>query len=327
MRHGGIADAQPWGSAVTELSIEARNLSKKFGKTDALDNLSLAVHTGDIYGFIGPNGAGKSTTFKILSTILRPDSGSATIQGLDIRKGDAVRALIGYMPDVFGVYEDMSVWQYLDFFAAAYFIPAHSRRRLIGDILDLTDLEFKRDAMVQSLSRGMQQRLGVARVLVHDPKVLVLDEPASGLDPRARIELRELLKELARMGKTILISSHILSELSEMCSRFGIIEQGRLVFEGTQAELRSRLASGRAIAIEVGHGDLDRAFEILRAAPFAAEVSRADNRLALKLAPGFDAIHEVPAFLVERGIRLLRFSPGEVTLENAFMELTNGNLA
>ena len=312
---------------MTELSIEARDLCKKYGKTDALKNLSLAVHAGDIYGFIGPNGAGKSTTFKILSTILKPDSGSVTIQGVDIRKGDAVRALIGYMPDVFGVYEDMSVRQYLEFFAAAYFIPAPARRKLIDDILDLTDLAFKRDAMVQSLSRGMQQRLGVARVLVHDPKVLILDEPASGLDPRARIELRELLKELARMGKTILISSHILFELSEICTRIGIVEQGRIVFEGTQAELNRRLSAGQAIAMEVAHEDADKAFEALRSAPFAADVSRADNRLTLKLAPAFDAIHEVPAFLVGHGIRLLRFSPGEITLENAFMELTNGKLA
>lgn len=312
---------------MTELSVEARELCKKYGKTHALKNLSLKVHTGDIYGFIGPNGAGKSTTFKILSTILKPDSGSVTIKGIDVRKGDAVRSLIGYMPDVFGVYEDMSVWQYLEFFAAAYFIPASARNKLIDDILNLTDLAFKRDAMVQSLSRGMQQRLGVARVLVHDPKVLILDEPASGLDPRARIELRELLKELAHMGKTILISSHILSELSEICTRIGIVEQGQIVFEGTQAELRCRLASGRAIAIEVAFGDEDKAFEALRTAPFAANVSRTDNRLTLKLAPTFDAIHEVPAFLVDRGIRLLRFSPGEITLENAFMELTNGKLA
>ena len=199
---------------MSEILVETKNLSKSYGKLKALNNMSMTLYKGDIYGFIGPNGAGKSTTFKILSTILIPDTGTATINGISITRGSEVRGLIGYMPDSFGVYDDMTVYQYLDFFAAAYFIPSKKRKSLIHDILELTDLTFKRDAMVQSLSRGMQQRLGLSRVLIHDPKLLILDEPASGLDPRARIEFRELLKELVKMGKTILISSHIPSSSS-----------------------------------------------------------------------------------------------------------------
>ena len=208
------------------MMVRVRNLNKSFGGLKAVRNLNMQVERGDIYGFIGPNGAGKSTTFKILCTILRPDSGVVEINGTNIRYGDKIRSMVGYMPDMFGVYDDMTVFQYLDFFGAAYRLDWKKRKALIGQILELTDLAFKREAMVKSLSRGMTQRLGVARVLIHDPELLILDEPASGLDPRARIELRELLKELASMGKTIVISSHILAELSEMCSRMCIIEQG-----------------------------------------------------------------------------------------------------
>ena len=307
--------------------ILAQNLCKSYGKLQALDSLSLAVGPGDIYGFIGPNGAGKSTTFKILATILRPDSGTVTIDGVPITDGDTIRGLIGYMPDTFGVYEDMTVYQYLDFFGAAYYIPAANRRSLIDDILELTDLGFKRDAMVQSLSRGMQQRLGVARVLVHDPKVLILDEPASGLDPRARIEFRELLRELSRMGKTIIISSHILAELSEICTRVGIVEQGRVAFEGSRAELEDRLRGLARIIVEVHPDDHALASRALAEAACIAAVEESPGSMTLQTAEGFDAIEEIPALLVAQGVRLRRFEPERLSLEKAFLALTEGKLA
>ncbi len=211
--------------------IQTTNLSKRYGEFVALSNLNLSINEGDCFGFIGPNGAGKTTTIKILGTLLKPSSGQAMINGLTVGyQNRQIRPIIGYVPDFMGAYDDVTVTEYLEFFAAAYSIHGDERVRVVGDVLDLTDLSYKRDAEVNSLSRGMQQRLSVARVLLHDPKVLLLDEPASGLDPRARIEMRELLKELRRMGKTIIISSHILHELAELCNAVGIIEQGKLVF-------------------------------------------------------------------------------------------------
>jgi ABC-2 type transport system ATP-binding protein len=211
--------------------IETKNLTKNYGNLTAVDDLNLAIKDGDIFGFIGPNGAGKTTTMRILVTLLEPTRGSAFINGLDVRKdGKKVRRLVGYMPDFMGVYDDLKVFEYLEFFAAAFGIERKKRKSIVEGVLELTDLESKKSATVDSLSRGMQQRLGLARVLIHDPKVLILDEPASGLDPRARIEIRGLLRELKRMGKTIMISSHILSELEEICDHVGIIEHGRLVF-------------------------------------------------------------------------------------------------
>jgi ABC-2 type transport system ATP-binding protein len=307
--------------------VEVKNLCKQYGKVRALDDLSLTVYERDIYGFIGPNGAGKTTTFTILATILKPGAGSVFIDGLDIRQGELIRPIIGYMPDTFGVYEDMTVYQYLDFFGAAYYIPVEKRKGLIADILQLTDLDFKKEAMVRSLSRGMQQRLGVARVLIHDPKLLILDEPASGLDPRARVELRELLKELSGMGKTILISSHILSELSEICNRVGIIEQGKLVFEGSQMELSRLMMEHATITIETVPEDADAAFDLLKAAEFTGDVSRSDHRISLRLKDGYLDLHAVPALLVAKGCRITRFNPEQTSLENAFMALTKGKLA
>src|SRR4051812_33496174 len=206
-------------------AIATRGLTKQYGALTALDHLDLVLEKGDVFGFIGPNGAGKSTTMKILAGLLKQTYGAAEVLGKDVlHNGDFVRRNVGYMPDFFGVYEDLTVTEYLEFFASAYGIGRYDRRKVVGDVLELTDLNYKADALVDSLSRGMQQRLGLARVLVHDPPILLLDEPASGLDPRARIEIRELLKELQRLGKTIMISSHILSELGEFCNKLGIIE-------------------------------------------------------------------------------------------------------
>ncbi len=306
--------------------IVTENLSKRFGKVQALRDVSIKVEEGDIYGLIGPNGAGKSTMFKILSTVAAPGGGSAKICGLPVSDTYAVRKLIGYMPDVFGVYEDMTVWEYLEFFAAAYYIPSRQRRSLISGVLDLTDLGFKKGAMVKTLSRGMQQRLGVARVLVHDPKVLILDEPASGLDPRARIELRELLKELRKLGKTILISSHILVELSELCNRIGIIESGSLVFQGTRDDLSARLAGLGGVSIEVG-GRNEEAMAFLGAHPAVESAAPDGAVIRVKLKIDFRAASGLLCDLVAAGFAPTRFNPEEPTLEQAFMALTKGKLA
>ncbi len=235
--------------------IEIRNLTKRYGSLTAVDRLSLSIGPGEIFGFIGPNGAGKSTTMRILACLTRADSGSAYVDGLDVRTdGDRIRRVIGYMPDFLGVYDDLTVDEYLQFFASAFRVERRRRRAVVDGVLELTDLKDKRRALVNSLSRGMTQRLGVARVLIHEPKVLLLDEPASGLDPRARIEMRELLVELGRLGKSLMVSSHILTELGEMCDSIGIIERGRLVYAGTMEDAirRSRASEQVLIRLEPG---------------------------------------------------------------------------
>src|SRR5688500_11206533 len=232
--------------------IETINLTKRYGELVALDSLNLTINEGDCFGFIGPNGAGKTTTIKILATLLKPSSGQAVLDGMTVgHMNRRIRPVIGYVPDFMGAYEDMVVTEYLEFFAACYNIHGQQRKKVVQDVLDLTDLNYKATAEVNSLSRGMQQRLSIARVLLHDPKVLLMDEPASGLDPRARIEIRELLKELKRMGKTIIISSHILHELSELCNMVGIIEQGELLFSGSVSEIMSRASMGQVVHITV----------------------------------------------------------------------------
>src|SRR4051812_45056340 len=232
--------------------IETINLTKRYGELVALNNLNLTINEGDCFGFIGPNGAGKTTTIKILATLLKPSSGQASIDGLTVGyKNRQIRPIIGYVPDFMGAYEDMVVTEYLEFFAACYNINGAQRKKVVGDVLDLTDLNYKANAEVNGLSRGMQQRLSIARVLLHDPKVLLMDEPASGLDPRARIEIRELLKELRRMGKTIIISSHILPELGDLCNTVGIIERGQLLFSGSVQQAMQRAKVGNVVHVAV----------------------------------------------------------------------------
>jgi ABC-2 type transport system ATP-binding protein len=326
--------------------IEIAELHKSYntGKTAfyALDNLSLSIGPGEIFGFIGPNGAGKSTTMKILSCLIRPDSGSARVAGFDVMKdGDSIRRIIGYMPDFLGVYEDLTVAEYLHFFAAAFEIPRARRSALVDQVLELTDLTAKKPALVDSLSRGMQQRLGVARVLIHEPKVLLLDEPASGLDPRARIEMRSLLQELRKMGKTLMVSSHILTELAEMCTSIGIIERGKLLYAGSidDALSRVRLQSGQGLRVSVvlePHGcSSSHALEILRA---DARITKAELTLApapghggellVELAPGTGtdpaSPHVVVELLLAAGARLRSVHPELVDLEDAFLRLTTG---
>ncbi|MFW5747979.1 MAG: ABC transporter ATP-binding protein [Chloroflexota bacterium] len=232
--------------------IKTRDLVKTFGKFTAVSGLSLQVPVGSIYGFVGPNGAGKTTTMRILTTLTRPSEGEAWVAGHNVHTDRrAVRRAIGYMPDEFGVYDDLRVWEYLDFFAACYDIPEGQRRQLIDDLLELVDLNHRRDDMVDKLSRGMKQRLSLARTLAHDPQILILDEPASGLDPRARIEIRELMVELARMGKTIFFSTHILADVENICTDVGIIEAGKMIMQGSMSEMKAALSPHREIVVTI----------------------------------------------------------------------------
>ena len=236
-----------------------------YGSIAALYQLDLTVNKGDLFGFIGSNGAGKTTTLRILATFLAPSAGTAQILGHDVvRDADAVRHVIGYMPDFFGVYKDMEVTEYLDFFGACYKIPTAQREKTVNDVLELVGLTEKKGALIGALSRGMQQRLGLARVLIHDPQLLLLDEPASGLDPRARIEMMAILQELQRLGKTIIISSHILSELQTLCNRVAIIEKGRLIYSGPVQGVRDQVSQGRVVWVRVS-SDQAQAIELLKA--------------------------------------------------------------
>ncbi len=304
--------------------IETKNLTKNYGNLTAVDNLNLTIKDGDIFGFIGPNGAGKTTTMRILVTLLEPFGGSAFINGLNVAKeGKKVRRLVGYMPDFMGVYDDLKVFEYLEFFAAAFGIERKKRKSIVEGVLELTDLESKKSATVDSLSRGMQQRLGLARVLIHDPKVLILDEPASGLDPRARIEIRELLRELKRMGKTIMISSHILSELEEICDHVGIIEHGRLVFSGTLEEIRPRLGIESKVRVSVADHQ-DKATELLSALPQVRQVQALGGEIAVTFHEGKNATGIVARTLVNAGLDIISIQPERLKLDDAFLQLTKG---
>jgi len=289
-----------------------------------VNNLNLQLDAGDIMGFIGPNGAGKTTTIRMVSTLLKPTSGTAYVDGIDVvAEPEQVRPLIGYMPDFFGLYDDVKVWEYLDFFAAAYKIPKQKRSRSIDDVLELTDLTVKRDAFVSELSRGMQQRLCLAKTLLHDPKLLLLDEPASGLDPRARIEIKELLKELRNMGKTILISSHILPELADLCNKVAIVEQGKLVVSGDVDSIVEQCRGGTVLRIEL----VDRQEEALAFLQGLETISEAKPENGSILAsycgePGEH--HSVLQALSANGYKVKSFSEAEVDLEDVFMRVTRG---
>jgi len=300
------------------------NLCKQYGKLTAVDNLSLQVDTGAIFGLVGPNGAGKTTTMKILAALLTPTSGKAWIAGEDVSATPSrIRQLVGYMPDFFGVYDDLKVDEYLDFYAASYGIPVRERRMIIGDLLELVDLSHKRQAYVDSLSRGMKQRLCLARSLVHDPALLILDEPASGLDPRARVEMRELLKELKAMGKTIIISSHILPELSELCTHIAIMEAGRLVISGTNQEIVEHTRTGRTLQIRV-MDQADAAALILQEELGLTEISFINNSLELPFNGSDEELNRILNSMVEGGIPVVSFSEGKNNLEDIFMQVTKG---
>ena len=304
--------------------VQTINLTKRYGKLVALNNLHLNIEEGECFGYIGPNGAGKTTTIKILATLLQPTWGEARICGHVIGyESRKIRPLIGYVPDFFGAYEDMVVQEYLEFFASAYHITGKQRSRVVGDVLELTDLVYKRDALVDSLSRGMQQRLSVARVLLHDPKVLLLDEPASGLDPRARIEIRELLKELHRMGKTIIISSHILHELAELCTTIGIIEQGELLYHGPIQEIIERTKTGTKLHVSVTEQQ-DGAALLLQRAKGVKAVELRDGHLLVELERQTHDFSGVARLLLKNNFKIREIKEEEVNLETAFMKLTKG---
>ena len=316
--------------------IETINLTKRYGDLVALNALNLTINEGDCFGFIGPNGAGKTTTIKVLATLLKPSSGQAQVAGLTIGyQNRQIRPLIGYVPDFMGAYQDMVVHEYLEFFAAAYNINGQQRRKVVNDVLELTDLTYKQTAEVNSLSRGMQQRLSIARVLLHDPKVLLMDEPASGLDPRARIEIRELLKELKRMGKTILISSHILHELAELCNTVGIIEKGELLFNGTVDEILRRAKVGHVVHIGVAER-IEEASKVLATMPGVERVGIVQGDGTAIGGGSSRLIHahyddrlggnytDIPNVLINNGFRVTHFQEEPVNLETAFMRLTKG---
>jgi ABC-2 type transport system ATP-binding protein len=304
--------------------VQTINLTKRYGKLVAINNLHLNIEEGECFGYIGPNGAGKTTTIRILATLLQPTWGEARVcghvVGYESRK---IRPLIGYVPDFFGAYEDMVVREYLEFFASAYNITGKKRDQIVGDVLELTDLSYKEDALVDSLSRGMKQRLSIARVLLHDPKVLLLDEPASGLDPRARIEIRELLKELHRMGKTILISSHILPELADLCTSIGIIEQGELVYQGSVAEALRRARVGTVVHIATPD-DQERARQVLSKLPGVEKVELRDGHVVLSLAADGADFSFIAQAMLKNDLRIREIKQEEVNLETAFMRLTKG---
>jgi ABC-2 type transport system ATP-binding protein len=311
----------------TEPIVSIRDLVVRYGKTNALHGISFDIPRGAIFGFIGPNGAGKTSTIKVLSTLINPSAGTATVCGFDVaKKPGEVRRKIGYMPDFFGVYDDLTAEEYLHFFAAAYHIPSVKRGQLVSDALALTDLSEKATAPVDGLSRGMKQRLGIARLLLHDPEFLLLDEPANGLDPRARIEMRELLKELQSMGKTILISSHILHELAQFCSHIGIMEQGRVVACGPLQEIYRTLALDRAIHIGLA-GPAAPWLDAMRAIPGVASVEELPDRLMVRLREGELSPEDLLDAIRATGAKIRMFQPDAVDMETAFMKLTEGKTA
>jgi ABC-2 type transport system ATP-binding protein len=304
--------------------IETHDLTKKYGELFAVKSLELNLQKGDVFGFIGPNGAGKTTTMRILATLLNPTWGEAYVCGHSIyTKPREIRRLIGYMPDFFGVYDDMKVIEYLEFFAAAYRIKGAARRKICAEVLELVDLGYKREALVTSLSRGMTQRLGLARVLLHDPQVLLLDEPASGLDPRARIEIRGLLKELRTMGKTIMVSSHILPELADICNKIGIIERGELLVNADVAQVMKQVRQQTLLNVSVA-GDQDAAAKVLAGHASVEKIDRRDSVLMVTLKPGIEDYSDLATLLIQSGHKLRLFKEDELNLETAFMALTKG---
>jgi ABC-2 type transport system ATP-binding protein len=307
--------------------VEARGLLKRYDGTLAVAGVDLSIDQGEIFGLVGPNGAGKTTILRMLATLLAPTAGDAEIAGASIRRNpQAVRRVLGYMPDAFGVYDDMKVWEYLDFFGRCYGLGPAQRKRMIGDLLELVDLAAKRDAYVASLSRGMQQRLCLAHALVHDPQVLLLDEPASGLDPRARVELRELLRELRSLGKTIVISSHILPELEELCTSVAIVDKGRVLAAGTIADIGQRLRIGEVLRVRVlgGETKVDEARAWFEARD---DVASATTDLSGEIEIGFRGDETGAAALLAAAIRaklpVVSYSPAATDLQELFLQVTD----
>jgi ABC-2 type transport system ATP-binding protein len=307
--------------------IRVEGLRHRFGRTEVLRDVSFEVPSGEIFGFIGPNGAGKTTTLRMLATLLEPDEGTITIGGVDVveRPGE-VRKMLGFMPDGFGVYEGITVQEYMEFFAAAYGIGLGARPRTVDAVLELTDLVGLGERLVAGLSKGMRQRLAIARTLLHDPHVLLLDEPANGLDPRARIEMRELIEELQRLGKTIVLSSHILTELSDMCTSVGILEQGRLLACGPLEEIRKQLEPRRAVRIR-SLESTEQAERALSEFESVLEVEREpEGDLRVSFQGGDEQVAEIVRAAVDAGLSVVRVEPDRNDLERIFLEVTKGEL-
>jgi ABC-2 type transport system ATP-binding protein len=304
--------------------IETRQLTKRYGNLIAVNEINLTLSAGDVFGFIGPNGSGKTTTMRMIATLLAPDYGEAYVCGKSIyTHPQEIRRLVGYMPDFFGVYDDMTVIEYLEFFAAAYRIHGPARRKVCEEKLELVDMAFKRDAMVNQLSRGQTQRVGLARVLLHEPEVLLLDEPASGLDPRARIEMRSLLRRLGEMKKTVIVSSHILPELADVCTRVGMIEKGRLIVDGYVDEVMRKARQHVLLQIRVADR-IEAAARLLEQHPLVAHIDIVKGTIEARLQQDVQDYSEIPAALVHDGFRLTLFREEEVNLETAFLALTKG---
>ncbi|QDS92157.1 Daunorubicin/doxorubicin resistance ATP-binding protein DrrA [Roseimaritima multifibrata] len=304
--------------------IELYGFGKDYGDFTAVQNLDLKIEQGETFGFIGPNGAGKSTTIRFLATLLKPTRGGGSVAGHSVT-GDpvAVRQAIGYMPDNFGVYDGMKVWEFLDFFAVAYRISRSQRKQIISEVLELLDLTHKRDDFVNGLSRGMKQRLCLAKTLVHDPPILILDEPASGLDPRARVEVKALLKELRAMGKTILISSHILTELADCCSSIGILERGQLLMHGPIGDVYRKIRRNRIVEIQF-IGSQDAGLSILRSCSALQSLEVEPTRVVAELATDDEGLAALLEQLIKEGVRMKSFNDKDPTLEDVFMTVTKG---
>ena len=307
--------------------IEIKNFVKRYDHFVAVNDLTLTIDKGDVFGFIGPNGAGKTTTIRFLATLLKPTSGSAKINGFDVlRQVDDVKRSIGFMPDTFGLYDGMKVWEFLDFFATAYGLPRTRRRALISDVLELVDLTSKRETLVNGLSRGMQQRLCLAKTLVHDPPVLILDEPASGLDPRARVEMKALLKELQRMGKTMLVSSHILPELADFCNKIGIIERGKLLVAGNVQDVIRSIRQNRVIEVVLA-APSETCEVTLAHHPQVRNLAAAEGRYKFEFSGNDADVIALHKELMSLDAQLVWFNEVEADLEEAFMKITKGLVA
>lgn len=304
--------------------IETRNLTKRYGDLIAVNNINLSLGEGDVFGFIGPNGSGKTTTMRMLATLLSPDYGEAYVCGLSIyTHPEEIRRLVGFMPDFFGVYDDMTVLEYLEFFASAYRIKGPKRRKICEEKLELVDMSFKRDAMVNQLSRGQTQRIGLARVLLHEPQVLLLDEPASGLDPRARIEIRNLLKRLGELKKTVIVSSHILPELADVCTRVGMIEKGNLIVDGKVDEVMKKARQRILLHVAVNE-NTEKAAALLESHELVSKIDIQKNVMLVTLQNEVKDYTFIPTLLISDGFKLSLFREEETNLETAFMELTKG---
>lgn len=304
--------------------IELREFGKDYGEFTAVESLDLKIEEGEMFGFIGPNGAGKSTSIRFLATLLRASRGDGSINGYSVSEDPMnVRRSVGYMPDAFGVYDGMKVWEFLDFFAVAYKIGRTQRKQVIKDVLELLDLTYKRDDFVNGLSRGMKQRLCLAKTLVHDPPVLILDEPASGLDPRARIEVKALLKELRRMGKTILISSHILTELADCCTSIGIIERGKLLMHGPIDEVYQRIRGNQVIEARLGE-NFDAGLSIIRSNPEVRDVQVDGTKIVIEFTSAEHNPAELLKSLINHNVEVINFGQKDPNLEDVFMMVTKG---